>query len=134
VSSHGHDGGLLMHRSVPIDLSKNPVQFTAEGSIEQVVQKGQAHPAVAGRLAGEARMTKSPPHGGEMHPDGDELLILVEGEVDVVLDDEDGERVTALSPGDAFVVPRRTWHRVIVKSPCRLLHFTPGRSQVRKRP
>jgi mannose-6-phosphate isomerase-like protein (cupin superfamily) len=122
-----------MPRSAAIDLSKNPVQFTAEGSIEPVVQKGRAHPAVAGLLAGEARMTKSPPHGGEMHPDGDELLILVEGEIDVVLDEEDEQIVVPLTPGEAFVVPRGMWHRVIVKSPCRLLHFTPGRSQVRRR-
>ena len=122
-----------MQRSVAIDLSRNPVQFTASGAIEPVVQKGPAHPAVAGRLAGEARMTRSPPHGGEMHPDGDELLILVEGLIDVALDEEDGEHITSLSPGDAFVVPRGIWHRVIVKSPCRLLHFTPGRSQVRRR-
>ena len=122
-----------MHRPTAIDLSKNPVQFTDAGRIEPVVQKGRAHPAVAGRFAGEARMTKSPPHGGEMHPDGDELLILVEGEVDVVLDDDHGESVVALTPGDAFVVPCAVWHRVIVKSPCRLLHFTPGRSQVRRR-
>jgi mannose-6-phosphate isomerase-like protein (cupin superfamily) len=122
-----------MPRSAAIDLSKNPVQFTAQGSIEPVVQKGRAHPAVAGRLAGEARMTKSPPHGGEMHPDGDELLILVEGEIDVVLDEDDGQSVVPLTHGDAFVVPRGMWHRVIVKSPCRLLHFTPGRSQVRRR-
>jgi mannose-6-phosphate isomerase-like protein (cupin superfamily) len=122
-----------MHRSAAIDLSKNPVQFVDGGGIEPVVQKGRAHPAVAGRLAGEARMTKSPPHGGEMHPDGDELLILVEGEVDVVLDEDGGESIVPMRPGDAFVVPRAVWHRVIVKSPCRLLHFTPGRSQVRRR-
>jgi mannose-6-phosphate isomerase-like protein (cupin superfamily) len=122
-----------MDHPVAIDLSKNPVQFTELGAIEPVVQKGRAHPAVIGRLAGEARMTKSPPHGGEMHPDGDELLILVEGEIEVALDEEDGERVVALTSGDAFVVPRGTWHRVIVKNPCRLLHFTPGRSQVRRR-
>lgn len=118
----------------PIDLAKSRVHFTPTGSIEPVVQRGPAHGGVAGRLAGEARMTKSPPHAGEMHPDGDELLYLIEGAVEVVLDDENketGERRLALDPGHAFVVPRGVWHRVIVKEPCRLLYFTPGRSQVR---
>jgi len=63
----------------PINLSKDPVRFTPIGSIETVVQPGRAHPGVEGRLAGEARMTRNPPHAGEMHPDGDELLYLVEG-------------------------------------------------------
>jgi mannose-6-phosphate isomerase-like protein (cupin superfamily) len=76
-------------------------------------------------------MTKAPPHAGEMHPDGDELLYLVEGAVDLVLDEEAGELCRSLQPGQAFVVPRGVWHRVIIKEPCRLLYFTPGRSQVR---
>lgn len=115
----------------PINLSKSPVRFTPTGSIEPVAQRGRAHPGVEGRLAGEARMTKNPPHAGEMHPDGDELLYLIEGAIDIVLDEESGERCLSLQPGQAFVVPRGVWHRVIVKEPCRLLHFTPGRNHVR---
>ena len=119
----------------PINLSKSPVRFTPTGSIEAVAQRGRAHPGVEGRLAGEARMTRNPPHAGEMHPDGDELLYLVEGAVDIVLDEETGERCLSLQPGQAFVVPCGVWHRVMVKEPCCLLYFTPGRSQVRwKRP
>jgi len=119
----------------PINLSKSPVEFTSSGSIEPVAQRGRAHPGVKGRLAGEARMTRNPPHAGEMHPDGDELLYLVKGAVDMILDEEAGERRLSLQPGQAFVVPRGVWHRVIVKEPCCLLYFTPGRSQVRwKRP
>ena len=119
----------------PITLSKNPIEFTAEGHIKPVVQRGRAHPSVAGRLAGEARMTRSPPHAGEMHPDGDELLYLVEGALDVFLDEQAGEQCVSLQSGQAFVVPRGIWHRVVVKEPCRLLYFTPGRNLVRwKRP
>src|SRR3954470_11718358 len=115
------------------DLSTCFMDLAEDGSIEVLPSKGPAHPSVAGRLAGEARMSKSPPHGGEMHPDGDELLYLVEGEIGVALDEQTGETIISLSAGDAFVVPRGTWHRVLVKTPCRLLFFTPGRSQVRRR-
>jgi hypothetical protein len=83
----------------PINLSKSPVRFTPTGSIEPVAQRGRAHPGVEGRLAGEARMNKNPPHAGEMHPDGDELLYLVEGAVEVILDEEAGERCLSLQPG-----------------------------------
>jgi mannose-6-phosphate isomerase-like protein (cupin superfamily) len=118
----------------PIDLAKTPVQFTASGDIEPVVASGPAPEDVDGRLAGEARMTTSPPHAGELHPDGDELLYLVEGQVDLILDEAAGERRIPLSAGQAFVVPRGVWHRVVVTAPCRLLHFTPGRKQVRWAP
>lgn len=115
----------------PLDLSRSPLHFAPTGLIVPVVQRGRAHPGVEGRLAGEARMTKNPPHAGEMHPDGDELLYLVDGAVDVILDEAAGERCLGLQPGQAFVVPCGVWHRVMVKEPCRLLYFTPGRSRVR---
>lgn len=51
-----------------------------------------------------AKQAKNPPHGGEMHPDGDELLFLVEGVADVALDEQTGERIVRLSAGEAFVV------------------------------
>lgn len=119
-------------RAASFDLSKGFMHLQPDGSIELLASKGPAHPNVEGRLAGEARMSKSPPHGGEMHPDGDELLYLVEGQVDVALDEPTGETVVSLAPGDAFIVPRGIWHRVLVNDPCRLLFFTPGRSQVRR--
>ena len=114
----------------PINLS-NPVRFTSTGSIETVAQRGRAHPGVVGRLAGEARMTRSPPHAGELHPDGDELLYLVEVAVDVILDADDGDRCISLEPKQACVIPRGVWHRVVVKEPSCLLYFTPGRNKVR---
>ena len=71
------------------------------------------------------------PHRGEMHPDGDELLCVFSGTMDVILDDGDNTRVgtetsVRLNPGDAFVVPKGLWHRVEALEPGCLLHATPG--------
>ena len=76
-------------------------------------------------------MDRPPPHRGELHPDGDELLYLVSGRVEVVLDDGDLEHVGEetrheLGPGDGFVVPRGVWHRIDVIEPAHLVHVTPG--------
>ena len=76
-------------------------------------------------------MEHPPPHRGEMHPDGDELLYFVSGRVRVVLDDGDQDRVGAetrheVGPGEAFVVPRGVWHRIEVLEPAHLVHVTPG--------
>jgi quercetin dioxygenase-like cupin family protein len=113
-------------------LATQQLELTMDGTIVALSTTGRAHPNVEGRVAGEAVMTRSPPHKGERHPDGDELLYLVKGVVEVEVEHEDEVRTARLSPGDAFVVPQGLWHRVIVREPCRLLFFTPGRSEVRR--
>ncbi|PUA81231.1 cupin domain-containing protein [Nocardioides currus] len=46
------------------------------------------------------------------HPDTDELFLVLDGQLDIGLRDEDGtERVVALATGDVFVVPRNLLHR-----------------------
>jgi mannose-6-phosphate isomerase-like protein (cupin superfamily) len=71
------------------------------------------------------------PHGGEVHPDGDELLYCVYGAMALVLDDGDEHRVgvetrVLLRTGDAYVVPRGVWHRVEAFERSYLVHVTPG--------
>jgi mannose-6-phosphate isomerase-like protein (cupin superfamily) len=66
----------------------------------------------------------------EMHPEGDEVLHLVSGEMDVVLEEEGGrgrERVIPLRAGSTCIVPRGAWHRQIVRVPSDLLAVTFGR-------
>ncbi len=71
-------------------------------------------------------MTRNAPHNGEMHPDGDELLYLISGRVDVIIEEDGRERTVELAPGQAFVVPSGVWHRVSLREPSQLLHITPG--------
>ena len=87
----------------------------------------------AGRLVGTGRLEQDPPHW-EMHPAGDELLVLLSGRVELVLQDGRGERVIELRAGQAFVVPFGVWHRLRVKTPGEILFVTPGKgSQHRPR-
>jgi mannose-6-phosphate isomerase-like protein (cupin superfamily) len=62
----------------------------------------------------------------ERHPGGDEILILLSGELEMVLETRTGTRRTRLKGGQAFVVPRNTWHRALVKKPGKLMFITPG--------
>lgn len=71
------------------------------------------------------------PHGGENHPDGDEFLYLVSGDMELILDDGDeavvgAETKIVLRQGDAYVVPRGVWHRLEAIEPSYLVHATPG--------
>jgi mannose-6-phosphate isomerase-like protein (cupin superfamily) len=69
----------------------------------------------------------------EVHPDGDELVLLLSGGVDVVLESGSDSHSVALLPGQATIVPAGTWHRVVVRTACRMLFVTPtpARTQVR---
>lgn len=78
-----------------------------------------------GRLMGISNQSADWPHW-ERHPVGEEVLTLLSGEMEVVLDTPNGEERAVLTPGQTFVVPRGAWHRGIVKKPGQLLFVTPG--------
>ena len=69
----------------------------------------------------------------EMHPDGEELVLLLSGSVDFILDEGGAERAVELrAPGAFVLVPRGAWHRARPHAPTTMLFVTPGRG-TRKR-
>ncbi len=63
----------------------------------------------------------------EMHPAGEELVYLLSGQVDLILEQAGIEnRVKLSTPGLFVLVPRGTWHTVKVHVPSSLLFITPG--------
>jgi len=79
-----------------------------------------------GYTVGAPIVTHDPPHAGEMHPDGDELLYVVSGRFNVTLELDTEGRDIELRTGEALVVPRGVWHLVAVQEPGQLVHITPG--------
>jgi mannose-6-phosphate isomerase-like protein (cupin superfamily) len=63
----------------------------------------------------------------EMHPHGEEVLVLLSGMVTMVFEENGGPRDVELQPGRACIVPSGTWHRATVRVPGRLLAITYGR-------
>jgi quercetin dioxygenase-like cupin family protein len=91
-----------------------------------VVEHRPGPPALCdGLMVGIADMARDPPHGGELHPDGDELIYIISGKVRVVGESAPAE-FCELGPGDACIVSKDEWHRVRLLEPTRLLHITPG--------
>jgi mannose-6-phosphate isomerase-like protein (cupin superfamily) len=62
----------------------------------------------------------------EMHPNGDELVYLLAGAVDFLLEQDGALRVVTLRGSGAVVVPRGAWHTAKVKAPSRMLFVTRG--------
>lgn len=109
-----------------IDLAHAIVGIDRSGDAHEMHGRPGPPLRIDGLTIGAPLLTREPPHAGEMHPDGDELLYLISGRVTVLLEDQEPPRRVGLSPGQALVVPRGVWHRVLLEEPSRILHVTPG--------
>jgi mannose-6-phosphate isomerase-like protein (cupin superfamily) len=131
-----------MKPDAPFDLQRTYV-FLEDGGRAPAIEVSEAfwHELMSGRptspdaalvangagwLTAVYAMDRDTP-SWEMHPAGDELLVLLSGAIDVVLDGRDGQRVVALTAGASCVVPRGTWHRQIVRTPALELAVTYGK-------
>ena len=101
------------------------------GPSSTVEKQGEFDKAVERFVAGDyrgtiSRMEKDMPHW-EMHPSGDELLVALSGEFEVLLQDGRSDRSVPLAAGKAFLVPYGMWHRLKVKTAGEVVFVTPGK-------
>ena len=63
----------------------------------------------------------------EMHPAGDEVVVLLWGSADLVLDRGGRHEVVALAkPGEFVIVPKGMWHTARIARAASMLFITPG--------
>ena len=62
----------------------------------------------------------------EMHPAGDEIVCLLSGAIDLILQEGECERILELRSRAAGIIPRGVWHRAIVHTPSDVLFITRG--------
>ena len=106
-----------------IDLANGFVLLRSDGSMQEQIQTAGEPRRLVGFSIGVWQTDRPAPHNGEMHRDGDELLVVIEGAAVVAYDDGSQIRV---GQGHAHIVARGRWHRVIPQGACRLLYATPG--------
>jgi len=86
----------------------------------------------SGRLGAFSRMVSSYSFdcdwtSWEKHPAGEEFVCLLEGDVDLVLQQNGGETIVTLNqPGSYVLVPVNTWHTARVRKPSKMIFITPG--------
>ncbi len=118
------------HRAVP--FAGNVADLTAAGSISvRPAPPGPPQRIDGYTIGSQPNLVGAGPHNGEVHPDGDEFLHVVSGLMELILDDGDeatvgAETTVVLRAGDAYVVPRGVWHRLVAVEPSHLVHVTPG--------
>lgn len=62
----------------------------------------------------------------EMHPSGDEILLMLAGELGVEYSDGFHCGSSALESGRAMVMPKGVWHRLLLREPGLLLVLSPS--------
>jgi mannose-6-phosphate isomerase-like protein (cupin superfamily) len=68
----------------------------------------------------------------EMHPAGDEIVCLLSGALDLVLEEDGRERIVELRDHATCIVPRGVWHTGTVRAPSETLHITRGAGTVHR--
>ena len=126
----------------PFDLSNN-YTFLEDGGAAPLVPGGAAfwRPLMSGPpfspeirrvaegsgwLAAQYAITSNTANW-ERHPNGDELLIMLSGSMDLVFEVSAAEVRVELGTGQAIVVPAGVWHRQIVRVPGTYVGVTYGR-------
>jgi mannose-6-phosphate isomerase-like protein (cupin superfamily) len=116
----------------PVRFQGTVADITADRSIVfRSTRPGPPQRTDGYTIGAVANLVGPGPHAGEVHPDGDEFLLVVSGTMELVLDDGDqhtvgGTTIVVLRAGDAYVVPRGVWHRLEALEPSYLVHVTPG--------
>ncbi len=70
----------------------------------------------------------------ELHPAGDEVVILLSGQATMLLQHEHGvEQIELLKANDCCVVPSNTWHTAKIADTAKMLFVTPGAGTVQRK-
>src|SRR5260221_7234344 len=112
--------------STYVCLSPSGAASTIEVTPEFWQTIGERRELLDGRLVATFACDADWPHW-EMHPHGEEVLVLLSGKVTMVFEENGKERSVPLEPGRACIVPRGIWHRAMVNVPGNLLGITYGR-------
>jgi quercetin dioxygenase-like cupin family protein len=108
-----------------VDVTRFLFDIHRDLSVAPRARKPGAPERIDGMTIGIQHIETDAPHGGEVHPDGDEILYVISGRFRVFADSSP-DAPTELGPGDACIVRRGEWHRVSVVEPGQLVNVTPG--------
>lgn len=108
-----------------IDPSRFLFDIHRDLSVSPRERKPGAPERIDGMTVGISLIDRDPPHGGEIHPDGDEILYVVSGRIRVRAERAPDEPLE-LGRGEACIVHKGEWHLVTTLEPTLLINLTPG--------
>lgn len=115
-SLRAHDLGAVMSDLPLLTIDDTTTEAEADAATRSVARLG---PCTLGMMR-YAGLTP-----WERHPDGDELLHVLEGAVDITVLTDDGPRQVSVEAGSVFVCPQGLWHRQLPRPAVTMLYGTP---------
>ena len=115
---------------MPLDLEQVFLALSPDGRADELpgehfgIRLSHA-PADMAYLVGVYPFTADWPHW-EMHPKGHEVLVFLEGRLEMTLEQDGQRRVVEVGPGSTLVIPPGAWHIARVLEPGRMLGLTYG--------
>jgi len=118
----------------PLQIASNFVVMSKEFEAETVTvspalysELDKQYGDFAGRLLISSHTFDDDWPTWEVHPNGDEIVVLISGDVEMVLAAEGaGESVHLREPGSFVIVPRGVWHTAKIRKPTQMMFVTPG--------
>jgi quercetin dioxygenase-like cupin family protein len=110
---------------IPVDVASFSFDIQNDLSVSIRERKPGPPERISGMTLGIVTMEGDAPHGGEMHPDGDEIIYVISGKLRIIGDSVKSEPLTLL-PGAACIIKKGEWHNVEVLEKTQLMHVTPG--------
>ena len=108
-----------------VDLNKFILSIQSDKSVQpHEIEFGKARNN-NGMSVGLVTMESSPPHHGECHNDGDEIIIVVNGKI-TVESDSNPDSCLALESGDSCIIRKGEWHKINVIEKAQLVYITPS--------
>ena len=114
-----------MNRIIPVDVSRCLFDIHRDLSVTTRAHRPGPPTRIDGMTVGIITIENDAPHRGEVHPDGDEILYVVSGSLQITWESEPDAAIE-LRAGEACIVPKGEWHRVHVLEKTQLVHITPG--------
>jgi mannose-6-phosphate isomerase-like protein (cupin superfamily) len=114
-----------MNPIVPVDVSRFLFDIHRDLSVTTRAHRPGPPVRIDGMTVGIITIAEDAPHRGEVHPDGDEILYVVSGSIQVT-GESAPDTCLELRAGEACIVPKGEWHNVHVLEKTQLIHITPG--------
>ena len=114
-----------MKTILPVDVSTYAFDILKDLSVTARQQQPGPPHRIDGMTMGIVTMEHDAPHGGEVHPNGDEIIYVISGRLRVRCDSEPDQPLE-LGAGGACIIKKGEWHKIDVLEKTQLIHLTPG--------
>lgn len=110
---------------IPVDVSRRMFDIHRDLSVTTREHRPGPPERIDGMTVGIVTMEEDAPHRGEVHPDGDEILYVISGSIQITWESDPNASIE-LNAGEACIVPKGEWHLVHLLEKTQLVHITPG--------